>query len=474
MMVGLRTSLAMKQKEVVEIQKDDTEFNLLMARYSILKAEPIHRYLLEALRVQAFEHGKKTEVHRLAYFSKPTFTLYLFNLRDRVYRISPDRTETVNNGTDGVLFLSDPKCKPFEIKPGARASSPLEEVLFSRINFSSDCLTVAQRKLTFRIWFFSLFFESLMPTKIINVLIGPKGSGKSFVLRVVGMLLFGESFNVTPVPEDRRDFDAAVSNSHYLVVDNADSKCDWLPDRLATVATGGSIKRRDYYTTNKLVEFATHCFLAITSRTPHFRRDDVADRLLIHKVKRIDNFIAEAELLAEVINRRDDAMSEVVEELQRMVQALQESCGERMSFTHRMADFASLAVRVSSPDHREEVKAILDLLSKEQSSFSLENEPIFDLLLEWAKENPGREISNPNLCKELATLAEKLEVPFPYKTVSENTGQPEYQTKSFGHRMSLLRANLERFFVIEKRSAGGHKTLYKYTPKPESDEGGEV
>jgi hypothetical protein len=53
-----------------------------------------------------------------------------------------------------------------------------------------------------------------------------------------------------------------------VVLDNADRKCNWLNDRLAVVATGGNVKRRDYFTTNTLVEFKVLAFVGITSRTP--------------------------------------------------------------------------------------------------------------------------------------------------------------------------------------------------------------
>jgi hypothetical protein len=50
------------------------------------------------------------------------------------------------------------------------------------------------------------------------------------------------------------DFEAAITADPLVVADNADDAPRWLPDRLAVVATGGTIKRRILYTTNRLVE----------------------------------------------------------------------------------------------------------------------------------------------------------------------------------------------------------------------------
>jgi hypothetical protein len=306
-----------------------------------------------------------------------------------------------------------------------------------------------------------LFFESLMRTKPILAFIGPKGSGKSITNRKVGMLMFAEHFDVMPLTNDQKDFDAAITNSAFVAIDNADTKRDWLEDRLATVATGGSIKKRDYYTTNTLVEIPAHCFLAITSRTPHFRRDDVADRLLIMKVERYETFRAEKALLDEVLQNRDRIMSEVVRHLQRVVQALQAEQEADDSGIFRMADFAAFAMKVARHAGIEtQMKAIFEKLTSEQSAFALEGDPIFELLRTWASQNQGREVTNKDLCTELTEVAEKTKVEFPYKG----------KVRAFAQRMSQLRSNLKEFFIITERPAGGHKTLFSFTPKQEEFE----
>ncbi len=310
----------------------------------------------------------------------------------------------------------------------------------------------------FMLWFLSLFFESLMRTKPILAFIGPKGSGKSITNRKVGMLLFGQAFDVMPLTEDSKDFDAAVTNSALVAIDNADTKCDWLNDRLAIVATGGSLKKREYYTTNKLVEIPTHCFLAITSRTPQFRRDDVVDRLLIMKVQRFDAFKSEKSLLTELLQNRQQIMSEVVYHLQEVVRALQAGQGVDDSGAFRMADFADFAMKVARyAGVEDQVKVIFTKLTHEQSAFTLEGNSIFDLLSAWAPQNVGREVTNADLCKELAELAKKEGTIFAY----------EGKTRAFAQVMSHLRSNLEEFFIVTERSAGARKTFFTFTSRQE-------
>jgi hypothetical protein len=102
-----------------------------------------------------------------------------------------------------------------------------------------------------------------------------------------------------------RDFDAAVTGDAFVGIDNADANVPWLDDKLAVVATGGMLKRRKYYTTNQLIEYPITAFVAVTSRTPYFRREDVADRLLLFHVERLETFGAESALLGELTAHRN-------------------------------------------------------------------------------------------------------------------------------------------------------------------------
>jgi hypothetical protein len=230
------------EKKLIVIDPDDTKCTLMLADYGINRSEKIYEYLLHALHVEAFKHGTETNIYRLAYYNATTFTLYLFNHHNQIYRIAPETIDLVDNGTDGVLFLSSSKAQPFEVTEDNESSSWLDRALVCTINFAADRLTRNEQRLLFLFWFYSLFFESLMRTKPILASIGPKGSGKSITNRKVGMLLFGENFDVMPLTNDQKDFDAAITNSAFVAIDNADTKRDWLEDRLATVATGGSLR----------------------------------------------------------------------------------------------------------------------------------------------------------------------------------------------------------------------------------------
>jgi len=457
---GLRSYVMLgAEKQLVEIDPDDSRCVSLLHRYGLNRSEQVFRYVLEELRLEALEKGLRTEVHRLSHYDANTGTLYLSNCNNGIYRITADAIELVDNGTDGVLFLTREDEEPFTIGEADPNVSLLDELLLGGINFVPDALSPDDRRLLFLLWIYAIFFDTVMPTKPLVALIGPMGSAKTSLARKVGLLLFGSRFEVTVLTRDARDFDAAVTNSKYVVVDNADQSFDWLDDRLAIAATGGTIKRRAYYTTNRLVAFPVRCYLALTSRTPYFRREDVADRLLMMRVERLPSFKPESMVKDEILSHRDAIMSELVSHLQDVIRALREAGDSHEGIGFRMADFADLAIKVARYLGIEpQVREIFQKLGSEQSYFVLEDEPVFDLLLKWARENRDREVTNADLFSELSDLAQKEGMPFPYPN-----------TRSFAQRMSNLRPVLDSSFEITQRTGGGRKNYFTFKPRGTQD-----
>lgn len=95
------------------------------------------------------------------------------------------------------------------------------------------------------------------------------------------------------------------------------------------------------------IRFPVKAFLGITSRTPHFRREDVADRLLLFHVTRFESFEAESGLLAELMEHREMILTDLVEDLQAVVRILRDTQGQRHPCRFRMADFADFALKVA-------------------------------------------------------------------------------------------------------------------------------
>ena len=303
----------------------------------------------------------------------------------------------------------------------------------------------------------SVFFDTIFPTRPILALLGEHGSGKTTIGRILLLLIFGKNADVTSLREPD-DFDTAVGNNHLVVFDNVDDKRAWLNDKLAIAATGGNIRKRKLYTDNSEIVIPIQSSIAITSRTPHFDRADVSERLLLMKLTRLDTFMAESRLLKEVYENRSRLMSELIEDLQKALTALRDNRHYDVKGFFRMADFFDFSIKVARYQGREaEVRDIFRKLSRVQSNFSLENDPIFLALKEWSIMNPGREVEPSVLGNELTRLASvrKIELESPL------TGN------KMGHWLSQEKLNVEVFFDVATRQAGGRKKFYSFRLKDE-------
>jgi hypothetical protein len=448
-------------KELIALDDADKELSCLLDCYGLNATEKVFGFVKEDLHVQALNHGKPTQIHRLCWFDKDTLTQYLFNHASGVYRITADTIELVDNGTDGVLFLRDRRNEPFELVSEEDLGDLFHEIVTAKINFDLEesRLSLEELQLVFDLWFLSTFFGPLLPTRPLLAFIGPKGSGKSHTLRKVGMLLFGPRFEVKNLPDKEDSFDAITTNSHFAAFDNADSHVKWLPDRLAICATGGTVSKRVLYTTNTLVNYPIDCFVGITSRTPHFRRDDVADRLLVNQVTRFGDgeFLGEQVLLNEVLSKRYRILTAVVRGLQEAIGALRDTAGRQYRTGFRMADFATFCLRLAdAKGGRETMEGILARMGQAQATFTLEGDSLVEMLHLWldTPANHGRQVDAKTLHQELAKVATQNQKEFGYPS-----------GRSLGQRLRNVVPNLQTYFDVDVDTDTHRKQkLYGFRP----------
>ena len=126
----------------------------------------------------------------------------------------------------------------------------------------------------------------------------------------------------TDTPSTSEAFDVAGSNFDYVLIDSADKYVDWFAQALSTAATGKARIDRTKYSDNDVSTFLSRVFVMISSRTPWFRQDDVASRLLIWHLKRMPATVGvdEQDRYDEVQPRRNELMSAVARVIQRILQ----------------------------------------------------------------------------------------------------------------------------------------------------------
>ncbi len=445
--------------QLMLIHKESQSLLHLLHQLGLNPIEAIHGYILKELLNEAFRNGKLTEVHDLLHYEKATNTLYWANGNQAILKITTSMIESVPNGTDGFLFVENNKYEPFTQVPFDLGRDYLAELLLDQINFNEEyLLTPDEQKTVLKFYFLSLFFPTLMKTRPILCPVADKGSGKTSLLRRIGRLLIGKGFDVTPLPEKQQDFQVALANHHFLAFDNVDERSKWLNDTLAICATGGTIRMRTLYTTAEETEIQIKSFLALNSRTPNYRRDDVADRLLLLSLKPWGaEKRPESDLNRELLETRNAFLSDLIPELQNILKALASVPGEGFQTNFRMADFASFCYRIAKyQGNEDELIKLLEKLSDSQSQFTLEMDSLFECLTLFVEEYPNYWMDTKTLHQKLLILAENLKIPYHIKNA-----------KSLGRQLQRLKPNIERFMVIETERRSGNVTWYRFDKKLE-------
>jgi len=447
-------------KEMIELEDGNTRFRQILVGYGLSVTEKAYAYTLEAIRDEAHQNGTETKIRSFAHYDEEKNVLYVSNGPSHIIKITPNQITEVENGTDGMIFLDGTDIKPFEYN----ADFPhgiYQKTITNSINFADDVLRAAERATLFDAWVYSLFFRSILPSKPILAFIGTKGSGKTTALKRLSALFYQNTEAVGQIPTSSDDFDTITSNNHLVVFDNADGHCPWLNDKLSACATGAVVHRRKLYTTNTLEKYRTDCFLGITSRTPRFRRDDVADRLLMMQVKPYpeDQRVPEKKLLGEVSSNRDACISEMLHHLQEMLVVIGSDTLKDTKPMFRMADFAMHALaHAAVTDDVSSMQRSIARLSNEQSDFTLDGDPIFEPFASWMEDpaNWNREISKKDLWGELRSVAEREKIDF--RNYAENF-------PGFTRRFANIRSDIEEKFIITDHPGRSRKMSHSFSPR---------
>ena len=428
--------------------------------YGLNRTEREYDYLLANLESKAHILGKLTEVYHFAYYDTGNHVLYIDRNDSQVYRLDGKSVELIPNGEDGILFLGKQFYEPFSVRELSADEKFIEPILIEPINFARGSqvnLLSDEQRLIYWVWIYSLFFESLLPTKPLCTFIGPMGSGKSTTFKAIGKTLFGGSFNVTPITK-QDGFRAAICNNYFVAFDNVDGKIRWLNDDLAVAATGGNITLRELYTTNREITFSPHCFLCLNAREPQFKREDVVSRLLLFRVETLEACLSEYKIFEHLLEHRNDLWSELIRDLNNIVAALAVD-SEPFTSKWRMADWATLGWRIAKTDDAADVFVeLLNKMTVAQAEFLLEDDPIAECLDYWLQntQNVGREITSGELYKEFINVAEDNNIP-----LKEAVSSPSV----FGKKLKGLSKSIQNFYQVEMHVDDRNRRHYKFNPE---------
>lgn len=443
----------------IMLQLGDELFSMRLADdYGLYRDNAEFKAILSKIEEHATFTGKKITIKHVSYFDNTNSSLYIYNNNGSIYEIKQGDVSPSSrfNGHFDIFFKHRQENGPISYHQAVEGT--FEKYVLDVCNFQETeytKLTQEQQKFLFQIWFYSLFFPNLLPTKPILVMTGDYGSGKSTIQRLVGKLLFGVNFNVSTI-QGERDFLTSIINKYYLVYDNVDINEEWVRNAIASLSTGFKVEVRKMYSNMEMFQADPIAYLAMNSMTQGlYKRPDVASRLLIFRTKRIANFIPAQILEQNIIDHRDEILSEVFDTLRGILRYVDNKFSYFGNF--RMADFANLGYKIATYFGREkEFEVILNIMSQEQAELPMEDNPLIDIIDKWLN-NRGiiqDYVSTGELYGQLQKVASDNNLFFPFKS-----------SVSFGRAMQSTFENLKLIYNVTNRRGGGNKILWLITYK---------
>ena len=463
--------LSNETHETLHIDLENKNYQGLMSFYGINPQLPEYKFIFNAIIIYCLHNGELSEVFKYSHYDIKNNVQYTKCSKNQFYKLTETgKPELYYNGTDGILFSDIVDVQPFEYIDIEPDIDYIDKRIISLCNFNENMLEPDIQAKLAKTFFISLFMPEFLPAKPILTVSGTKGSGKSTLERAMVKILYGYKADVCAMPAKLEDLDVLVANAHFLPIDNLDTHKEGLNDKLAVYATGGKIRKRKLFTNSQIHEEKIDAFLGITTMGVTFKRDDILQRVLLLSVKPIpaNSFIAETELFENIIKDRNKILSQLLNEVQKILQKIAQKkyLGYKTGF--RMADFAKFYTLFL--DEYKTAEQNLRKMTKCQQRTGLDNDIIVSYLAEFIHHSAEGVYYNANeIYSLLVNLIEKAEDKGHF--IYNNEFIKSYKSvHAFAKRLNNIKSEIAEFIQIETRQGRANQTEYQLLKGEKFDE----
>jgi hypothetical protein len=424
----------LKRHVLLKIRAD--EFQSWLADYTgINRADPKFKYIIAGIETASLSHKLTTGIIPARYWTTKSGKIYLSSGDGKQVRISPRKIDLLDNGADGVLFEAGYTLKPWKI---VEPRNPFECSLFKNASFADPT-----GFMLLQLYAFSLPTNPRCKPPL--VLTSPVGGGKTRT--AVGICeIYGIPARISKVlKEGEADFWTGVNDGGIVILDNADTKTDWLADALATASTGGQHTKRKLYSDATIVSLDANAWPIVTSANPTFASDaGLADRTMLIRMKRREGETADNLLSDEINKNRDAGMSFICEIISK---SLADTVPTPKALNKRHPDFAEFAVKIGRALGKE-AESIQSLQAAEidKSKFNLENDDLGGAILGYMADHEVLSGSTAEILQALKIHDPEFDAGY-------------WTPKRAGRRLAKLEAHLSELFSFQKSKLSFNFTI---------------
>ena len=431
-----------RKSRVLLLLKSDRFQSWLASFTGLNRQTPIFAFVLAAIEDETLIGTASEGIIPCKFWSATSTAVYISNGDGRAVKITAGKAETVDNGTDGMLFASGFTLAPWQL---TTSRDPFVSVLWAGMNgatpYSLDLL---------RLWVLAMPFNPTCKPPL--VMAGAIRSGKTAAARGV-FALYGISEAVAKAQEGdsgEGNFWTSLDAGGVTIFDNVDSNIKWLPDALAAAATGGSCVKRRLYTDSDRCQLRANAWVILTTANPMFAADaGLADRLLVVRMHSRDAAdTAEAALFDEIRQTRNEGLSFIVNAIKAV---LADTAPAPRGLNARHPDWAALAWKLGRAIGRQaEAEAAIKGAEADKSAFMLENDDLgkaIVVLLQYGSFSGNA----TELARRLAEVDSTFDINY-------------WTPRKIGRRLAKIRLHLSAVATVHEGNTCGC-TTYTMAPK---------
>jgi hypothetical protein len=404
------------------------------------------RFFMSAVEDESLVGDNTAGVEPRRYWARQGNAVYLSCGEGRAVRVTADGCETVDNGTDDIVFEQDFVMDAWQLLPEEEARDPFETCSV----FSGMATLDGRGKILTKLWFASMF--GVTGWKPLLVFTGTVGSGKTRVASALFELL-GMPARVTGIDTlgNIKDFWTSIDKGGLYVLDNADHHIPWLADALSTISTGATFEKKKLYTDTNTITQKARCWAVVTSANPTFASDaGLADRLITVQLERVERDTAESALVREIAAARDAGLSWICHMTRK---ALADTEPVPKGLNRRHPDWAEWAYRIGkAAGDAEGARTAISENEAFKSIFAISNDGFGKFLLVGVKEGFEGSVSD---------LSERL------SAKCEGYSREVWTDAKIGKALKRMDAHLKSVFAMEKLNHSG-RAVYKFAPRKDS------